>query len=66
MLTAMNNTLTPAQIAELARLKSYFPFRIIFGAVSPDGATFDAYAMKDRRVMNKLIRTGWTVYGITR
>ncbi len=51
---------TDAQLAEMQRLKSYFPYRIIYGAFSPDGE-FEAGAQKDRRRINKLLREGWQV-----
>lgn len=53
--------LTTDETNELARLRSYFPFRIIFGAIAQDG-TFEAYAMTDKRKMNQLVRAGYTVY----
>jgi hypothetical protein len=54
---------TEAQEAELRRLKAYFPYRIVFGAVNvqTEPHTFEAYAMKDRRQLNKLLRAGWLV-----
>lgn len=54
----MNNTTTSAKIfsdaqqSELLRLKSYFPFRIVWGAVSASGE-FVSGASKDRRQLNK-------------
>lgn len=46
---------TEAQRSELLRLKSYFPFRIVWGAVSVNGE-FVCGASKDRRQVNKYAR----------
>ncbi len=52
--------ITEAQTQQLIRLKTHFPYRICFGAIK--GEEFYAYAKTDKRTMNKLLRTGWTIY----
>ncbi len=49
------------QIAEVANLKSWFPFRICFGAISPAGE-FEAHAQTTMRRANSLVRKGWRVW----
>jgi hypothetical protein len=56
-------TLTPDQLGEMQRLKQYFPFRIVFGAILP-GGEFACGAVLNRREPNKLARNGakvWTL-----
>lgn len=56
---------TVEQEAELARLKSYFPFRIVWGAVS-DSGEFVSGASTTRRHLNAYLRkTGWIVAVVT-
>lgn len=56
--------LTPEQTAELTRLKQYFPFRIVWGAISPTGE-WRCSANPTKRQANDLARKGWTVYFVT-
>lgn len=56
--------LTQAQLAEVARLKQYFPFRICYGAIR--GEDFIASAATTRRPLLKLAREGWTVFQAVR
>lgn len=49
------------QSEELKRLKGYFPFRIVFGAISPEG-NFDAYAKLTMHTANSLARKGYQVF----
>ena len=49
--------LTPEQESELRRLKSYFPFRIIWCEVDKAGK-FSAQASRDKRQLNKSVRAG--------
>lgn len=53
--------LSGEQLAELQRLKSYFPFRIVFGVLKADG-TFEAHARATRHTANKLARDGHQVF----
>ncbi len=55
-------TLTDTQIAEMQRVKSYFPFRIVYGAFNPTTKEFVASAVTTMRIPNKLIREGWEVF----
>jgi hypothetical protein len=52
--------MTPEQTAELQRLKSYFPFRIVWGAVL--GEQFVCGANVTMRQANDYARKGWAVY----
>lgn len=49
------------QLAEMARLKQYFPFRIVWGAIDPRTGEFRCSANPKRRQANDLIRKGWHV-----
>jgi hypothetical protein len=55
----MDSKLPPHIVEEMKRLRMYFPFRIIFGAVR--GTECDCRAVVDMRVPNKLARAGWHV-----
>lgn len=55
--------LNPEQVAQLTRLKQYFPFRIICGALNPLGE-FRALAVPTMREPNKLAREGWKVWRV--
>ena len=46
---------TVAQVEELKRLKAYFPYRIVWGAVSVNNE-FVCMASSDRRELNKYLR----------
>jgi len=52
-----------AQIQVCRRLKQYFPFRIVYGAISQDG-TFETNAVTTMRTPNALARKGWQVWVI--
>ena len=54
-------SLLPEQIAEVARLKQYFPYRICYGAISPD-MEFEANAVSTMRRPNSLARKGYSVF----
>lgn len=54
--------LTQAQTAELQRLKSFYPFRIIYGARHPRTGEWVASAVSTMRIPNKLAREGWEVF----
>jgi len=47
---------------ELKRLKSYFPYRIIWGAIHPDTLEFITSASSTKRQANDYIRKGYEVY----
>lgn len=50
---------TVEQEAELTRLKAYFPFRIVWGAISENGE-FVSGASHTRRQLNSYVRKpGW-------
>lgn len=54
--------LTEAQTAELRRLKSFYPYRIIYGAKNPQTGEWIASAVPTMRIPNKLLREGWQVF----
>lgn len=53
--------LTEGNKNDLIRLKQYFPYRIVFGVVMPDGK-FDTYASTTKHKMNKFLRLGYPVF----
>lgn len=53
--------LNQSQLAELQRLKQYFPYRIVFGVLKKDG-TFEAWAKTTKHVANRLAREGHQVF----
>lgn len=53
-------TLSPEQIAEVRRLKAYFPFRLCYGALSPTGE-FEANAVATMARPRNLVRKGYHV-----
>lgn len=54
--------LTPEQHAELSRLKSHFPFRIVYGAINPATNEWQCGAVTTKRAPNDLARKGWQVW----
>lgn len=54
--------LSDEQIATLRRLKSFYPYRIVYGAVDPRSGEFESSAVKTMHRPNKLMRDGWRVY----
>lgn len=60
----METRFSDMQIAELRRLKEYFPYRVVFGALSPAGE-FEANAQPTKRRAMKLAREGWHVEILT-
>lgn len=58
------NTYQPneTQVRELQRLKSHYPFRIIYGAFNPATNEWFASAVPTMRIPNKLAREGWQVF----
>lgn len=51
---------TSEQLAQMRRLKEYFPYRVVYGALSPSGE-FEANAQTTKRRAMKLAREGWHV-----
>lgn len=51
---------TEDQKNQVIRLKQYFPYRIVFGVILPDG-TFESYAETTKRKMNKFAKLGYPV-----
>ena len=58
--------LTKAQEAEVARIRSYFPYRIIYAVVDKDTKAFSAHASTDMRTPNRLARAGHIVLVVKR
>lgn len=54
--------LTNTQIAELQRLKSYFPYRVVFGIIDKDTGSFEAQARTTKAAANNAARKGHTVF----
>lgn len=50
------------QKAELARLKGYFPFRVVWGAINPSTGEWRCAAAGSKCQPNKLARDGWRVW----
>lgn len=48
---------------DMQRLKAYFPYRIVYGAISPTGETV-ASAVATMHKPNALARKGWAVWRI--
>lgn len=49
---------TEKQTQELANLKNWFPYRIVFGAIDSVTGEFSAYAKTTMHTANKLARQG--------
>lgn len=54
-------TLTNEQTLELARLKAYFPYRIVFCVIDKDTGKFESYAKTTMHTANKAARNGHIV-----
>jgi len=59
------NALNEQQIAELQRLKSYFPYRIVWACINAATNEFSAQASYDKRALNKELRAGNHVFTLT-
>lgn len=57
--------LTDAQTAELARLKAYYPYRVVWGAIHPETKEWIASANTTKRQMNTHVKQGWVVFQAT-
>lgn len=53
-----------AQVAEMRRVKSYFPYRIVFGVFDKETGEFSVWAKTTKHSMNRLVREGHLVYQI--
>ena len=54
-------SVTQAQYEELARMKAYYPFRIVFGVIDKDTQEFEVWCKTTMHVPNKKVREGHTV-----
>jgi len=54
--------LAPDQMAQMQRLKAYFPYRIVWGMFDKITGEFSCSANSDKRRMNQAIRAGHTVF----
>ncbi len=57
--------LTVEQNAELSRLKAYFPYRVVWGAIHPDTKEWVASANTTKRQMNSYVKQGWVVFQVS-
>lgn len=55
------NELSKETLAEVSRAKAYFPFRIVFAAISPSGEQSVHNSFTKAR-MNNLIRKGYKCF----
>lgn len=53
---------TPKQQEEMAQLKRWMPYRIIYGALHPDTKEWRVDAVTTMRRPKKLAREGWQVW----
>lgn len=58
----MSINITQEQKRELARLKAYFPYRIVFGVLDKDTGAFEAWAKPTMHAANRLARQGHQVF----
>ena len=56
--------LTDSQNTELTRLKQYFPYRVVWGAIHPDTNEWFASANTTKRQMNAYVKKGWVVFQV--
>jgi hypothetical protein len=56
--------LTDSQNMELTRLKQYFPYRVVWGAIHPDTNEWFASANTTKRQMNAYVKKGWVVFQV--
>lgn len=54
--------LSVEQVREMQRLKAYFPFRIVYGAIQPETKEWKTAAVTTRHAPNRLAKLGWSVY----
>ena len=53
--------MTPDQISDYQRLRSYFPYRLFFLVKESADSLPEIWAQKDRRAVNKVLRNGGEV-----
>ena len=58
-----NDTMTPEQEKQLLDMKRWQPFKIICGALSPEGE-FIVIARHNMRLANSYARKGWKVWRV--
>ena len=61
----MENAIFEKAKTEAKRIKRYFPFRIVWLAISPNGEEYVTGANTTRLQYNYMIRKGWTVYEVS-
>ena len=54
--------LSSEQITELKRIKSYFPYRRVYGAIHPQTKEFVTIAKSTAHTANSYARKGWSVF----
>ena len=59
----MNETISKMQ-SDMNRLKAYFPYRIVWGAINSETLEFVTGANVTKRQVNDYIRKGWNCYAI--
>ena len=59
----MNEAISKMQ-AEMNRLKAYFPYRIVWGALNAETLEFVTGANVTKRQVNDYVRKGWNGYAI--
>lgn len=57
--------LTEKQATDLAKLKSYYPYRLFFLVQMPQEPEAAVWALRDRRAVNDALRKGATVFQIS-
>jgi hypothetical protein len=62
----MNTEINPSesQLTDLRRLKNYFPYRVVWLAISPDGSDWRTGADSTKHKVNALARKGWHAWTI--
>ena len=61
----MSAELNAQQVAEMQRMKSYFPYRIVFGVIDKDTGQFEVWAKPTMHAANRLVREGHAVFMLT-
>ena len=54
--------LSAQQESEMARLKTYYPYRIIYAMIHKDTKKFSCYAVTSMRIPNKFTRDGHEIF----
>lgn len=49
---------------ELVRIKAYYPFRIVWGAINPETLETVTDASATRKQVNAYMRKGWNGYAL--